>query len=273
MRRECVCPSQPPQLPFDVQTRATPLSHCSRLSITSHFDQAWSRNRPLRASPHGPTLGIQLLCNIGRCMVTIPGRQVPPVQRGGIWMALDLKELHQYLREQLQHTIKQYECHSEGCRLPIPNFQVSDLVWLNSRNIRTRRPSKKLDCRHLGPFPILEKISSHTVRLGLPLALQRIHPVFHVSLLQPTNPSIIPNRIEDPPPLELDDDEEYEDQRILDSKVDQHRQGSGLLYLVEWKGFDNTSESTSWEPEENIWNAPDLVRAFHEAYPAKPKPL
>ena len=61
-------------------------------------------------------------------------------------MALDLKELHQYLREQLQCMIKQYERHSKGCRLPISNFQVSDLVWLDSRNIRTKRPSKKLDC-------------------------------------------------------------------------------------------------------------------------------
>ena len=130
-------------------------------------------------------------------------------------MALDLKELHQYLHKQLQCTIKQYERHSEDRHLPIPNFQVGDLVWLDSCNIQTNQPSKKLDCRHLGPFPILEKISSHAVRLGLPLALRRIHPVFHVSLLQPTNPSIIPNHIEDPPPpLELDDGEEYKVQRI-----------------------------------------------------------
>ena len=52
-------------------------------------------------------------------------------------MALDLKELHQYLRKQLQHTIKQYKRHSEDRRLPIPNFQVGNLVWLNSHNIRT----------------------------------------------------------------------------------------------------------------------------------------
>ena len=47
-------------------------------------------------------------------------------------MASNLKELHQYLCEQLQHTIKQYERHSEGRCLPIPDFQVSDLVWLES---------------------------------------------------------------------------------------------------------------------------------------------
>ena len=102
--------------------------------------------------------------------------------------------------------------------------------------------------------------------------LQHIHPVFHISLLQPASDSSIPNCIEDPPPpLELDDSNEYEVQRVLDSKIDRRQKGSGLVYLVEWSGFDNTTESTSWEPEENLWNAPDLVRAFHR-YPDKPKP-
>src|SRR6266481_197758 len=116
-------------------------------------------------------------------------------------------------------------------------------------------------------------VSSHAARLGLPLTLQRIHPVFHVSLLQPTSDSSILNCIEDPPPpLELDGSNEYEVQRVLDSKINCCRKGSGLVYLVEWLGFDNTTESTSWEPEENLRNAPDLVRAFHRSYPDKPKP-
>ena len=41
---------------------------------------------------------------------------------------------------------------------------------------------------------------------------------------------------------------EYEVYRILDSKIDRRRKGSGLLYLVEWSGFDNTADATSWEP-------------------------
>ena len=96
-------------------------------------------------------------------------------------------------------------------------------------------------------------VSSHAARLGLPLALQHIHPVFHVSLLQPTDPSSIPNRLDDPPPLlEVDDSMEYEVYHILDSKIDRRRKGSGLLYLVEWSGFDNTADATSWEPKENV---------------------
>src|SRR5882672_6781892 len=188
-------------------------------------------------------------------------------------VASDLKELHQYLRDQITWALKQYKVHSASHLLPIPPFQVGDTVWLDSRNIKTMRPSKKLDHRFLGPFPIVEKVSSHAFRLGLSLALSRIHPVFHVSLLQPTSSSVIPARVVDPPlPIELDDSDEWEVNRILDSKLDRHRKGPGLLYLVEWKGFDNTTDATSWEPPDHLVNMTDLVQAFHRAYPDKPSP-
>ena len=46
----------------------------------------------------------------------------------------------------------------------------------------------------------------------------------------------------------------------------------GLLYLVEWKGFDHTPNTTSWELPKHLENAADLVQAFHMAYPDKPLP-
>ena len=96
-------------------------------------------------------------------------------------------------------------------------------------------------------------VSSHAAHLGLPLALQHIHPVFHISLLQPADSSLIPNRLDDPPPpLEVDDSTEYKVYHILDSKIDCHQKGSGLLYLVEWSGYNNTADATSWEPKENV---------------------
>src|SRR5882672_8780829 len=186
-------------------------------------------------------------------------------------VAADLKELHQYLHDQIAHALQQYEIHSASCRLPIPPFRVGDTVWLDAHNIKTTRPLKKLDHHFLGLFPIVERVSSHAFRLGLSLPLSRIHPVFHVSLLQPTSSSDISNRVVDPPPpIELDNSDEWEVNRILDSKVDQQRKGPGLLYLVEWKGFDNTPDATSWEPPKHLVNATNLVQAFHQAYPDKP---
>ena len=119
----------------------------------------------------------------------------------------------------------------------------------------------------------MEQVSSHVFQLGLPLALLCIHLVFHVSLLKPTIPSDIPNRVVDPPPLiEFDNSVEWEVNQILDSKIDCWHKGPGLLYLVEWKGFDNAPNAMSWEPPKNLGNAPDLFQAFHLTYPDKPSP-
>jgi len=135
--------------------------------------------------------------------------------------ATDLKDLHEYLRKQILITQKQYAEATSERRLPIPTFEVGDKVWLDMRNIRTSRPSKKLDHRRAGPFPIIEKISTHAYRLGLPLAYKDIHNVFHVSLLEPHADSKIPHRIvEPPPPVTIVDEQEYEVSRILDSKFD-----------------------------------------------------
>ena len=95
-----------------------------------------------------------------------------------------------------------------------------------------------------------------------------IHSVFHVRLLEPHRPNVIPNRIQAPPlPVEVDGVTEYEVADILDSRIRRHR----LQYLVQWKGFENTAESTTWEPADHLANSPALVSAFHQKYPDKPR--
>ena len=47
-------------------------------------------------------------------------------------MATDMKDLHQYLRDQLQLTIKHYEQHLASRCLPIPGFKAGDSVWLDA---------------------------------------------------------------------------------------------------------------------------------------------
>jgi hypothetical protein len=54
--------------------------------------------------------------------------------------------------------------------------------------------------------------------LRLPIAI-RIHPVFHVSQLEPENPNTFDNRKQPPPPLLIVDGKpEYLIKRIIDSK-------------------------------------------------------
>ena len=182
-------------------------------------------------------------------------------------VANDLISLQHYLQDQLATTIQQYERHTAHRRSPIPEFKVGDLVWLDSRNIRTKRPMKKLDHKKLGPFPITEVVSTHARRLGLPIALKQIHNVFHVSLLEPHTTNPFPTRnLDPPPPIEIENDLEYEVENILDSRYNKRRRR--LEYFVQWQGYDEPS----WEGAHNLTHAPELLTHFHQRYPHKPSP-
>ena len=103
--------------------------------------------------------------------------------------------------------------------------------------------------------------------------MRAVHPVFHVSMLEPATPNSIPNRIQSPPPpVEIDGEPEYEISEILDSKVDKHRRHCNILYLVHWAGYEGTDEETSWVLASELGNAPEIISDFHAAYPAKPGP-
>ena len=62
------------------------------------------------------------------------------------------------------------------------------MVFLNSKNIKTKRPYKKLNNKKFGPFKIIAKVG-HFYRLELPLTI-RIFNVFYIKLLTliTTNP-------------------------------------------------------------------------------------
>ncbi|MBW0508585.1 hypothetical protein O181_048300 [Austropuccinia psidii MF-1] len=82
------------------------------------------------------------------------------------------------------------------------------MVWLSSKNIKSTRPTKKLSERWLGPFPILKKVSTHSYHPKHPSQWKSIHPVFHISLLEPVKTSTIPNRHQELPPLIITEEEE-----------------------------------------------------------------
>ena len=62
------------------------------------------------------------------------------------------------------------------------------------------------------------------------------------------------------------DELEYEVNKIVDSKF--VGRNKTLKYLVRWVGYSDLT----WEPVDNVANAPTAVVKFHHTYPLKPRP-
>jgi hypothetical protein len=134
---------------------------------------------------------------------------------------VDLDELHTELCSQLSAAQKCYQGPMDCRWTPAPDFKVGKQASVKAENIRTTRPSKKLSEKSLGLFDIIVRPGIHSVTLWLPDHLCAIHPVFHVSQLEPATLNTIPNHTQPPPPpIEIDSKIEYEIAAILNSKID-----------------------------------------------------
>ena len=139
-----------------------------------------------------------------------------------------IEEIHDYLRAEMSFAQALYAEAANSRRSPAPNYKPGDLVWVNSKNIRTLCPRKKLDWKHLGPFKVLESVGTHAYRLDLPPRM-RYHPVFHVNLLRPASNDPVPGQVQPPPPpVEVDDHNEWQVEELLDKTTDNSR------FLVQW---------------------------------------
>ncbi|MBW0485168.1 hypothetical protein O181_024883 [Austropuccinia psidii MF-1] len=144
------------------------------------------------------------------------------------------------------------------------NQIIEQYLW-----IYPTRPTKKLLLRWLEPFEFLKKVRSHAYHLKLPLQWRSVHPLFHVSLLEPVKQSIIQNQNElPPPPILVEEQEEWEVAQALALKLKRGK----LWYLVEWKVFIEDPERTTWEPASNLTSSPDPVKDFHSFYPENTGP-
>ena len=188
-------------------------------------------------------------------------------------LVVNLDELHQELKATISEAQLHYQGPADARCMPAPNFIIRQQAFVKGKFFRTTRPSHKLPEKFLGSFEILVKAGSHSYTLRLPDTIRGVHPVFHVSMLEPAVPNEIPNHVQSsPPPVNVQGELEYEIAEIFDSKIDR-RQSCWLLYLVRWLGYENTDEEFSWLPATELEHAKDLISDFHSAYPDKPSPL
>ena len=146
------------------------------------------------------------------------------------------------------------------------DFKVGDWVIVRADHIKTKHRSKKLDYKLRGKFKIKRCIGIRAYELELPLGSGKIHPVFHVGLLEPYHENTIPGRQEATPPLVDVEENWYEVEAIRDSKVVNRI----VKYLVAWKGFE--PDENTWEPYEDIVDgSANALKEFHLLHPRKPR--
>jgi len=189
-----------------------------------------------------------------------------------------MQDIHQQAKQTLDNTRESMEQYYDRKATEQPNIEVGDLAMLNARNLRTKRPSKKLSPKLDGPFKILEKKGSRAYKLEIS-PRWKIHPVFHVSLLETNRASNRLNR-EQPSldPEDIEGDLEWEVERIVKSEIISYtRKVPGrnkpikeLRYFVKWKGC--TEDENTWEPPGGMQNAQEEVERFHRENPEMPGP-
>jgi len=178
------------------------------------------------------------------------------------WMKDTLEEAKSALAK-AKDDMAQY--HNHRCS-PALSFSPGDMVYLDSEDIQTTRPSKKLSHRCLGPYPVERRVGKYAYRLVLPPPMRHLHPVFNVVKLSPApDDPIVGRRRNPPPPPELvDGEEEYVVEKILNSRMFRRK----LQYLVKWEGYG--IEENTWEHWENLSHAPEKVTEFHTKNPGAP---
>ena len=98
-----------------------------------------------------------------------------------------------------------------------PTFKAGDKVMLAAKDVKVHQASQKLGPRQLGPFTVVQVRDNDDYELDLPPVL-KIHPVFHVDRLSKYTETEENGKPPPPPPIEVDGEEEWEIERILDSR-------------------------------------------------------
>lgn len=116
-----------------------------------------------------------------------------------------MAEIQDFLLTQMLSSQATYEESTNKSRTLAPAFQIGDPVFLSTKNIRTAGISRKLDGKRIGPFPVKKVVSPYAYELSLPPSI-KLHPVFHILLLDPARNTPVPGQHVPPPPVTIVED-------------------------------------------------------------------
>jgi hypothetical protein len=187
-----------------------------------------------------------------------------PEENEAYTLADRLSEIHDLIKSEMSFAQDWQQEYANWHHLPAPAYRPGDSVWLNGWNLCMNCPSQKLDDKYYGLFSVITEVGKYAYELNLPATMD-VHPVFHVSLLEPVCDDSFPGQVGIPPsPIIIEGEPEYEVEDVLNSRMF----WCWLQSLIKWRGWD----ILTWEYAIGM-NKLRAIEEFHTQYPNKPGPL
>jgi len=173
-----------------------------------------------------------------------------------------MKEIQEEAKAALGKAQEEMKKYADRKRGEVDDYKVGDLVMLSTKDLKYQmvgRRTEKLTERFVSPYKIKKIVSSNAVELELPSTI-KIHLVVNVSRIRRYVGQVEGQRKEQPAPVTIKGEEEWEVEHILNKRKIRGKD----KYLVHWKGF--MAESDTWEGRENLKNAKEAIKEFEKEY-------
>ena len=131
-----------------------------------------------------------------------------------------MKEIQKEAKAVLGKAQEEMKKYIDKKRGEADNYKVGDLVMLSTKDLKyqiVRKRTEKLTQRFVGPYKIKKIISLNTVELELPSTV-KIHLVVNVSRIRWYVGQVEGQRKEQPAPVIIEGEEEWEVERILNKQ-------------------------------------------------------
>ena len=146
------------------------------------------------------------------------------------------------------------------CWNPALNYQVEDMMWLNTWNIYNSWYSvNKLNMKINKLFWIIQKININAYKLKL-FFYWKIHNIFNITCIQWAYDDSFSNQLH-LMLFESDSDEEFEMKKVLNS--DMHERC--FIWLIKWTDFNEFT----WYQLSDFTGCDEALKHFYNHYPDK----
>ena len=162
----------------------------------------------------------------------------------------ETEEKVKMIRERLKVVTDRQNSNADMKRKDI-QYEIGEKVFLKVspwKKVMRFGKKGKSSPRFIGPYEIIEKVGPVAYKLVLPPDLEKIHNVFHVSMLRRYRSD--PSHVVSAEIIELRPDLTYEEEpvEILAQEVKELRNKKILLVKVLWR--NHKTEEATWESEE-----------------------